>query len=248
MGTTEKKLRTLEIFFRAMRGENISVKNLANKYGFSEKTISRDINEIKNFLSECRDIVGNTELKYSSNTKSYYFEFDSLLQGKELISFIKILIGCRAFNKKDIKEIVTKLKKITSEDDQNMLDTLITEELYHYQEVGHECDSIIENVWTLTRCICEKTEITITYYTPSYKRVNSRLMPLTITFSEHYFYLIAYSCNVDEWKPLYYRVDQITHIVEHRKHFEIPVGYELSAETYHNKINVMAAEEQEKGK
>lgn len=238
MGNTgQKKLRMLEIFFRAMRGENISVKNLAIEYDVVPKTISRDINEIKNFLSECRDTVGNIELQYLSNAKSYGLEFDRLLQGKELISLIIVLIGCRAFNKKDIKEIVTKLKKIISEHDQNMLDKIIAGELYHYQEVGHECDSIIENVWTLTRCIYEKTEITITYYASSCEQVNSRLMPLTIIFSERYFYLIACPCNEDELKPLFYRLDQVTHIVEHRKHFEVPAGYELDVETFRNEIS-----------
>ena len=42
-----KKSRMLEIFFRAMKGENISVKNLAGEYGVSSKSISRDIGEIK---------------------------------------------------------------------------------------------------------------------------------------------------------------------------------------------------------
>ena len=44
MGT--KKTRMLEIFYRAMKGENISVKNLADEYGVSAKSISRDLGEI----------------------------------------------------------------------------------------------------------------------------------------------------------------------------------------------------------
>lgn len=60
----QKKNRVLDIFYRAMKGENISVGKIANEYGVSTKSISRDINEIKNFLSDNRDIVGNTELKY----------------------------------------------------------------------------------------------------------------------------------------------------------------------------------------
>lgn len=244
--TGQKKIRMLEIFFRAMKGEDISVKNLASQYKVSEKSISRDISEIKNFLSECRDIVGNTELKYSANTKSYHLEFDIFLLNKELVSFIKVLIGCRAFNKKEIKEIVTKLEKYTSKHDQNLLDKIITRELYHYQEVGHECDSVIENVWTLTRCIDERTEITITYYKVSYELEHRRLMPMAITFSEYYFYLIACPCDVKDWEPLYFRVDRITHIVEHRKHFEIPASHEPDEETLRNKIWLMTTGEYRK--
>ena len=48
----QKKNRVLDIFYRAMKGENISVGKIANEYEVSTKSISRDINEIKNFLSE----------------------------------------------------------------------------------------------------------------------------------------------------------------------------------------------------
>ena len=43
---------------------------MANEYGVSTKSVSRDIAEIKNFLCESRDLVGNTELKYASNAIS----------------------------------------------------------------------------------------------------------------------------------------------------------------------------------
>lgn len=47
----KKKNRLLELFYRAVKGENLSVKNLAEEYGISTKSISRDIGEIKNFLN-----------------------------------------------------------------------------------------------------------------------------------------------------------------------------------------------------
>ena len=81
MGSTgTKKNRMLEIFFRAMKGENISVKSMADEYGVSCKSISRDLGEIKNFLCENRELTGNTELKYAANSKTYYLEFDNFLQ------------------------------------------------------------------------------------------------------------------------------------------------------------------------
>ncbi|MBP0985080.1 MAG: helix-turn-helix domain-containing protein [Oscillospiraceae bacterium] len=45
-----KKYRVLEIFFRGLRGEDISVQELANEYGVSTKSITRSINEVKDFL------------------------------------------------------------------------------------------------------------------------------------------------------------------------------------------------------
>ena len=60
-----KQDRMLEIFFRCLRGEDISVQNLANEYGVSTKSISRNITYLKSFLADHRDLVGNTELQYS---------------------------------------------------------------------------------------------------------------------------------------------------------------------------------------
>ena len=66
-----KQYRVLEIFFRALRGENISVQELANEYGVSTKSIARNISDLKNFLADHRELVGNTELQYSYSDKCY---------------------------------------------------------------------------------------------------------------------------------------------------------------------------------
>lgn len=237
-GRGQKKIRMLEIFFRAMMGENISVKNLAMEYDVSSKSISRDISEIKNFLSESRDVVGNAELKYASNTKSYYLEFNNFLSSRELVFVIKILIGCRTLSKQEIRDLITKLRKFTSCSDQNMLNSIITKEMYHYREADHNCESIITNVWILTRCICKKNEITITYDEAGYDRIRSRVMPMTITCSEYCFYLLAYCCDESDRKLLRYRIDRIVNIVEHRNHFEIPQEYDFDGRLLYGRFPV----------
>ena len=60
-----KQDRVLEHFFRGLHGEDISVKELAAEYNVSTKSISRDINDLKAFLADHRELVGNTELQYS---------------------------------------------------------------------------------------------------------------------------------------------------------------------------------------
>lgn len=68
---TEKRVRTLEIFFRGIRGEDLSPFKLAAEYGVSTKSIARNISEIKDFLAENRELVGYTELEYSHASKAY---------------------------------------------------------------------------------------------------------------------------------------------------------------------------------
>ena len=49
--------RLLEIMFRAIRGECISVKKIAEDYKVSTKSVSRDINKIKMFFAENRELI-----------------------------------------------------------------------------------------------------------------------------------------------------------------------------------------------
>lgn len=244
--TSRKKNRMLEIFFRAMKGEGISVCNLAREYGVSGKSISRDLGEIKDFLCENRELVGNTELKYAANAKVYYLEFDGFLLSKELIAVIKMMIGSRAFSKMEILEIVSKLKHFTSCNDRNMLEKIIMKEMYHYHEVGHDCKSVINNLWQLVRCIHGRTEISVRYYKITRELVERRLCPVAITFSEFYFYLIAYRCDEEDGKPLYYRVDRIIQIVEHRKQFQPDREYDFDEGDLRNKIQFMTPGEYRK--
>ena len=97
-----KQDRLLEIFFRALRGEGLSVLKFSYEYGVSTKSISRDINDLKAYLADHRQLVGNTELKYSNQEKIYSLYMDEFLTNKELFSLIEVMIGARAFSKEEL--------------------------------------------------------------------------------------------------------------------------------------------------
>lgn len=216
---TEKKNRLLDIFYRALRGEKIKVAALAGEYEVSEKSISRDITEIKNFLADSPEQFAGVEFVYDYTEKAYRLEFDHFLLSKELFSVVKMLIGCRGFSKEELLELVEKLRQFTTVDDRLLLNQLIQNELYHYQEVRHDCTSVIDNLWKLTGCINEQKEITIRYFKQNRQQVERRVQPVAVMFSEYYYYLIAFRTDLEEKLPLYFRVDRIVQIVEHRTKF-----------------------------
>lgn len=215
----DKKYRILDIFYRAMRGEKIKVAALAGEYEVSEKSISRDISEIKSFLADCPEQFAGVELVYDYTEKAYKLEMEHFLLSKELFSIVKMLIGCRGYSKEELLELVEKLRQFTTEDDRLLLNQLIQNELYHYQEVRHDCASVIDNLWKLTSCINEQKEITIRYYKMNRRQVERRIQPVAVLFSEYYYYLIAFRTDLKENLPLYFRVDRIVQIVEHRTTF-----------------------------
>lgn len=62
MELQDKKYRILDIFFRLLKGEFVSVRKLADEYSVSGKTIYRDI-------------IGNAEIVYDRKKQKYYMEY-----------------------------------------------------------------------------------------------------------------------------------------------------------------------------
>lgn len=220
-----KQDRILEIFFRSLCGEGLSVQKLAKEYNVSAKTLSRSINDLKVFLADHRELVGNTELQYSHRDKCYRLYMDNFLSSKELFALIEVMIGARAFSKIELLTLINKLKSFTSPDDRLKLNELIRKELYHYSEVKHDCESVLATLWQLVGCITDMQEISVEYYRIDRKWVIHRIRPASIMFADYYFYLIAFKADGTTEKPYYFRVDRIKHIVEHRRNFspdEIP--------------------------
>ena len=210
--------RTLEIFFRGLRGEDLSVRRLANEYGISTKSITRSINDLKAFLADHRELVGQTELQYSYQDRCYRLHMEEFLTSKELFALLEVLIGARAFSKMELLTLTDKLKGFTTPKDRGKLSELIRKELYHYSEVKHDCESVQDRLWQLVNCINERSEITIDYYRMDRKWVTHRLRPASVLFTDHYFYLIAFKTE-DPEKPTYFRVDRIKELTVHRRHF-----------------------------
>ena len=216
-----KQERVLEIFFRCLRGEDVSVQKLADEYGVSTKSITRSISDLKTFLVEHRDLVGNTELQYSYQDKCYHLYMDEFLTNKELFALVEVMIGARAFSRMELLALTDKLKRFTTTKDRNKLNELIRKELYHYSEVKHDCESVQDVLWQLVNCITEKKEITIEYCRMDRTVVTHRLSPASVMFTDYYFYLIAFAVEGNLEKPLYFRVDRIKNITQHRKTISI---------------------------
>lgn len=74
MSTSDRTHRILDIFYKSIHGEHYSAIELSNYYGVSKKTISRDIGEVRNFLSEYREQLGNATIVYDRSSKKYYLK------------------------------------------------------------------------------------------------------------------------------------------------------------------------------
>jgi len=202
-----------------MRGEEISVKKIAEAYGVSTKSVSRDIAKVKAFLAENREMTKHAELVYDYSAKAYRLTSDEFLSDKEMFAVAKIILGTRALSGMDAAGLIEKIKKFTTIKDRRMLDEIVRKELYHYTEIKHDCNNLIENVWRLIKILHDKREITIRYNKINRSVSEVRIQPASLVFMEYYFYLIAYYPDQYE-EPRYFRIDRIKNIVEHRVRFD----------------------------
>ena len=217
MNSSDKLERTLAIFFRAVRGEDLVVKRIADEYGVSTKTIARDISDLKAFLAENRDMLGYAELKYSYHQKAYRLQMEEFLSDRELLALVKILIASRALNRGDMLNIVNKIKNFSAPEDRKLLNNLIGRELYYYSAVGSDVPHVVDRLWQLSRVIELKKEITITYYKMDRSEITRRIVPVSIMFSEYYFYLIGFhETENGHMAERFYRIDRVKEVVEHR--------------------------------
>ena len=70
-------------------------------------------------------------------------------------------------------------------------------------------------------------------------RVTHTIHPVSIMFSEYYFHLIAYKAEDESCSPVYFRVDRITSVVEHRAKFTLPAGADFDEGELRKKIQFM---------
>ncbi|MCL2400808.1 MAG: WYL domain-containing protein [Defluviitaleaceae bacterium] len=219
--------RLLETFFRALRGEELSVQRLSNEYGVSSKSITRDITKIKSFLADNRELVNHAELKYNYGTKSYHLTSDEFLTDKELFAIAKVILGVRAFSTMDAVELIAKFKKFTTAADRKMLEGIVRKELHHYTEIKHDCNNVIDTLWKLINTVHKKQEITIWYFKMDRTLSEKRIQPVSLVFMEYYFYLIAYYPGQYK-EPRFFRIDRIRDIVVHRKIFDLSESKNLA--------------------
>lgn len=120
-----KRNRVMEIFYRFMSGEHMAVKDLAAEYEVSEKSIQRDISEIKNFMAEYGYSVGKEEVKFDRSSQKMYFEAEKFLTNGEMLAITKILIATRTLPQDKMNQLIEKLEEFASTKDKKRLKELV---------------------------------------------------------------------------------------------------------------------------
>lgn len=209
-----KGYRVLSMFDR--------LKQEALTHQVGEKTIQRDIDEIRTYLEKAKL---DYHLQYVRTEKVYKLmhKKNNRLSKEQVLVIVKILIASKALVKSDIGEIVNQLLSHVAVD---QLDQLLLNEKSLYEDI-HQNKSLLSLIWGISTAIQKRKVITIYYLQEGEAIPTAKILkPLAVIFSTHYFYLIG--DNQDT--PTVYRMDRIQHFREMAINFEAPSVHPLQVE------------------
>lgn len=251
MGTTGKNDRILDIYTRLLNGEVMNKTEAACCYGVNERTIQRDLDDIRNFFAVRRSGCGEeNELIYDREAKGYRLEEKKprRLSNGEILAVCKILLDSRALTKVEMDQILEKLVSACApREDLNLVRDLISNEAFHYVEPQHH-KMFMDKMWMIGKAIHENRVIEVTYTKrKDGTKVTRSLEPLAILFSEYYFYLTAFMEDVDKTMfavendpyPTIYRIDRIESVRLTDKHYRIPYKDRFEEGEFRKRVQFM---------
>jgi predicted DNA-binding transcriptional regulator YafY len=248
-----KEARILDIYSRLMQGKTINKREEAERYHVDERSIQRDIDDIRAFLEE-QSSEGNAarrSIAYNRLSKAFYLveEETSFLTNSEILAISKILLESRAFRKDEMNWMLRKLiSGCVPKSSQKMVNDLISNEAFHYVEPHHR-KSFLDNMWEIGQAIRECHYLEIEYERmKSPTTVYRRLKPAAIMFSEYYFYLAAFIDDetvkkdfsvTDDIYPTIYRIDRIRSMEVLKERFRIPYKDRFEEGEFRKRIQFM---------
>ena len=114
-----KGFRLLNIYERLNKGEVVCKEELARDFGVSLKTIQRDIDDLRAYLTEAHFTEIEATIKYDKAKNGYYLVRleREWFTNEEVLALAKILLESRAFRKDELSELMKKLLMQTSDKD-----------------------------------------------------------------------------------------------------------------------------------
>lgn len=248
-----KNSRTLSIYIRLCAGKLINKAEEANRFGVDERSIQRDIDDIRAFLEDQKTerSTESREIMYDRVHKGFTMTGadGSAMTNSEILAVSKILLESRAFSKKEMDTLLGKLiEGCVPLRNMKLVSDLIANEKYHYVELtnpSYDRDSL----WNLGVAVRNHNLLEISYHRAEAvdECVKRMIEPVGIVFSEYYFYLNAFLVEKDASGkyvhkysyPAVFRVDRIISIRETGQKFKVPYNGRFEEGEFRKRVQFM---------
>lgn len=251
-----KNQRILNLYTRFCEGKFICKAEEAERFGVDERSIQRDIDDIRAFLDEqTADGGGKHSIIYDRIRKCYRMAGadSALMTNAEILAVSKILLESRAFTKKEVGVLLDKMiAGCVPQQNMKLVSDLIANEKFHYMELTRK-PGAKDLLWDIGIAIKEHRILEITYEKQSdpENAVRRILEPLSILFSEYYFYLLANPVERDAsgklqklyTYPTVFRIDRIKTLTRTGETFRIEYRDRFEEGEFRKRIQFMYAGE-----
>ncbi len=230
------------MYDRLQQGEVLNKKKLAQEHGVNEKTIQRDLEDMRLYLEETYRLVDVT-IVFDRQKGGYVLTRPSQvwLTNEEVLWLARILLESRSLPKKDLESFLDKLTMQCAPTDRKKISDLVRNEASHYIPLRHG-RSLMKVVWALSQASRDQFVVEIEYQReesePSKKR---RIFPQGVLFSEYYFYLLAQIEGKPYDFPTIYRMDRIKAYTIMAEHFSVHYASRFEEGEFRKKIQFMQA-------
>lgn len=233
-----KGQRLLGIYHRLSQGELISKEVLAREYGVTEKSIQRDIDDIRSYLAGDKD-EGAADICYDRQAKGYRLveEESRCLTRKEILAMAKILLESRAFAKEELHTILDKLIEACPREGRKVVEDMIRNETFCYVPPRHG-KKLLDALWDISLFIKNREIIRFSYKRQDGAEKEHTAKPVALLFSEFYFYLVAYKEEETEFSTIF-RVDRIKDMESTGNTFHIPYADRFKDGEFRKRVQFM---------
>ena len=250
-----KNARTLDMYVRLCEGKTINKTAESKRFNVDERSIQRDIDDIRAFLDERRiaNANDNRAIVYDRAKKGFIMTGAeaSMMTNSEILAVAKILLESRAFTKREMNIILDKLVEgCVPIREMKLVSDLIANEKYHYVELHHK-EYIQDKLWDVGSDIQERNLISIRYARANAPRESIKRIvePISIMFSEYYFYLNAFIVEKDENGryvhkynyPAIFRIDRIKEYKQLGEKFKLSYANRFEEGEFRKRIQFMYA-------
>lgn len=248
-----KNARILDMYERLCSGKLINKSEEAQQFGVDERSIQRDIDDIRAFLDKrsIADVGDTRQVVYDRQKKGFLLSgYQSpLMTNSEILAVSKILLESRAFTKKEMSSVLDKLiAGCVPMKDMKLVTDLLANEKFHYVELSNPA-GIQEKLWDIGNDIQQRHLMRISYTKQGdHPTLITRVVePVSILFSEYYFYLNAYiviqqADSKYEHKydyPAIFRIDRIDTYELMDERFSLPYANRFQEGEFRKRVQFM---------
>ena len=230
----DKKVeRIIKLYSDFLEGKVVNKKVEAERFEVNQRTIQRDIDDIRMYFAN--DMKINWQVVYKRNKSGYILlrENDDNLSSQEILTLCKVFMKSGLLIREEMFSIIDKLVQycVPNEEKKKTVALIATEKI-HYEEPEHG-RKLLETIKNVSDAIYTHKVLQIEYQLEEKNAVkNIMVQPIAMNYYKEHFYLFAYKTEnvmrckankvTDNDLPAVYRLDNIKEYKILQEHFHVP--------------------------